>query len=315
MVVRIKEYIKFYLMKMKVNCLDLKFLGLNEVIPVYWIPHKDGIVLIESGPGSTLTALENGLKVNGYSLEAITDVFVTHIHLDHAGSSGALARHGARIHVHPNGAPHLIDPEKLITSATRIYGKDMDRLWGDFLSVPEDKLSILEDGQEISINTLNFKALYTPGHSNHHISYLYEDICFTGDVGGSRLPGKNYISLPMPPPEFQLETWHETVDKLRKIGFRTIAPTHFGFFDDVPYHLDCLDRKLDEIDAWLVKTMSSNPDSEEFYHLFEEWTLKQYVEFNLSVDEQKIYESVNPTWMSPAGLQRYWKKFRTHENN
>src|SRR5688572_8379493 len=125
-----------------VSILDLNFKGIPGAIASYLIPHREGVVLVEAGPGSTTDRLQARLGEEGYQLSDVTDVLLTHIHLDHAGAAGWLAGHGARIHVHPNGAGHLINPEKLITSATRIYGDSMDTLWGAFLPVPEERLSI-----------------------------------------------------------------------------------------------------------------------------------------------------------------------------
>ena len=153
--------------------LDLNFQGMPGVIAAYLIPHAHGAILIESGPGSTIPTLVKTLAQHGISPNDITDVLLTHIHLDHAGASGWLAWQGARIHVHEVGAPHMIDPEKLLSSAKRIYQENMDRLWGEFLPVPEDKLQILQGNNNIEIEGLVFKALDTPGHAYHHMSYLF----------------------------------------------------------------------------------------------------------------------------------------------
>ena len=124
-----------------IDTLDLNFCGFAGAIAAYLISHAHGAVLVECGPGSTVAALWKR-RCSGMGLKTgdITDVLLTHIHLDHAGAAGWLARQGARIHVHPVGAPHLINPEKLLASASRIYGDSMQTLWGDFLPVPEDHL-------------------------------------------------------------------------------------------------------------------------------------------------------------------------------
>ena len=141
---------------------------------------------------------------SGFSLKDVTHVFLTHIHLDHAGAAGYLANQGAQIFVHPLGAPHMLNPEKLINSATRIYGELMDTLWGQFLAVPADKLTVLQDGDEVAIGKLRLTALDTPGHAEHHFAYVLDDICFSGDVGAVRKlvrikvskPGKRSASHP-----------------------------------------------------------------------------------------------------------------------
>ena len=174
----------------------------------------------------------------------MTHVLLTHIHLDHAGAAGWLAEQGAEIYVHPIGAPHLLNPEKLIASATRIYTDRMQTLWGEILPVPENKLKIVEDGELINIGGLKFLPINTPGHAEHHYTYLFEETLFCGDVGGVRIPGYSYLRVPMPPPELHLERWHESIARLRKEKISHIAPTHFGIFDDPAWQFDEVEKGL-----------------------------------------------------------------------
>jgi glyoxylase-like metal-dependent hydrolase (beta-lactamase superfamily II) len=217
--------------KHNLHTLDLNYQGIPNAIASYLIPHDRGVVLIESGPGSTLPGLEEGLAKFGFAFADVTDVLLTHIHLDHAGAAGWLARQGARVHVHEVGSAHMLNPERLLASASRIYGEMMDMLWGEFLAVPKDKLNILQDGDQIEIEGLVFEAIETPGHAYHHMSYIFEDVCFSGDVGGIRLPGPPFLRLPTPPPEFHIESWRQSIAKLKAADFSFIAPTHFGIYD------------------------------------------------------------------------------------
>src|SRR5512138_855367 len=208
--------------KTGVLTLDLNFQGRPYAIASYLIRSGDGVVLIESGPGSTLAALQAALAKEGLSPRDITHVLLTHIHLDHAGAAGWWAQQGAKIYVHPVGAPHMIHPEKLLASAARIYGDRMQTLWGDFLPVPENQLIIANDRETIEIGDLRFTPINTPGHAEHHYAYLFEDICFSGDVGGVRIPGYQYLRVPMPPPELNIERWHESIARLQKEKFKII---------------------------------------------------------------------------------------------
>jgi len=266
--------------------------------------------LFECGPGSTLPALQAALAELGYSPADVTHVFLSHIHLDHAGTAGWLARQGADVYVHPVGAPHLLNPEKLLASATRIYGDKMDTLWGEFLSVPEDRLKLAEDGQEIAIANLRIIPVSTLGHAEHHNVYLFEDLCFTGDVGGVRIPGFPYLRVPMPPPELHLERWRETVGKLQKLGFKRIAPTHFGIFDDPEWQLAQVLEGLDGAERWLEEAMPAEPPVEELRQLFTDRMEDQGREMGLSEEVIESYRLANPLGMSADGLQRYWKKYR-----
>jgi glyoxylase-like metal-dependent hydrolase (beta-lactamase superfamily II) len=291
--------------------LDLNFQGKTQTIASYLIRHSTGIVLIESGPGSSIKGLEAGLALNKLSVSDVTHVLLTHIHLDHAGAAGWLARKGAQIYVHPVGAPHMLNPDKLLASATRIYGDQMERLWGEFLPVPENRLNIPKDEEEIVIGGLRFTAIDTPGHANHHYSYLFEDICFSGDIGGVRIPGFQYLRLPMPPPELNFGKWRDSIARLKKVNFKKIAPTHFGIFDDPEWQLKVVEKDLDEAERWLEKMMPARPEIELFRQQFTDWMNEQGLQQGLSKDVVRAYELANPPGMSADGLQRYWNKYRT----
>ncbi len=295
----------------RILTIDLNFQNKTGAIASYLIRHNDGTVLIESGPGSTLPALEAALAKEDLTPRNITHVLLTHIHLDHAGAAGWLSRQGAEIYVHPKGAPHLLNPEKLIASATRIYGDRMNQLWGEFLPVEPDRLKIPNDAEEIVIGKLRFVALDTPGHAEHHYSYLFEDVCFSGDVGGVRIPGYPYLRAPMPPPELHFGRWHESISRLRKEKFSRIAPTHFGIFDDAEWQLNELDKNLIAIEKWLAEIMPAGPSIEELRAKFEKWMSEQACEQGLSEDVILAYALSNPIGMSADGMMRYWMKFRS----
>jgi len=296
----------------RVITLDLNFQGRPYAIASYLIRPAggDGVVLVESGPGSTRAALEAGLAKEGLSPRDVTHVLLTHIHLDHAGAAGWLARQGAQIYVHPVGAPHMLDPEKLIASATRIYGDRMESLWGEFLPVPEDQLNVPQDTEEIVIGNLRFVPINTPGHAEHHYAYLFEDICFSGDVGGVRIPGYQYLRIPMVPPELHLERWHESMQRLRKEEFARIAPTHFGIYDDPQWQLREVEKALDDAAHWMEEVMTADPSIEELRQLFTERTLADNEKLALSEEVVHAYQLANPPGMSADGLMRYWKKVR-----
>jgi glyoxylase-like metal-dependent hydrolase (beta-lactamase superfamily II) len=267
--------------------------------------------LIESGPGSTQDALQSRLADHGFYPSDVTDVFLTHIHLDHAGAAGWLARQGARIHVHSAGAPHLLDPEKLLSSATRIYGEMMGPLWGQFLPVPEERLSVVWDGQVVSIGGISLQAIETPGHADHHFVYLFDSVCFTGDIGGVRPAGACSLRLPLVPPEFNLEKWRTSLARLRYLKCNTIAPTHFGLFDDPVWHLQAIERELDMIEEWISATLPACAGLDEVSASFMEWTRQRYETEGTRAPMVEFFEAANPSWMSPAGIYRYWRKHRS----
>jgi len=301
---------------LQIHTLDLNFQNCRGAIASYLIPYPDGLILIESGPGSTQKELENNLENLGYQLGQVTHVFLTHIHLDHAGAAGWLARtSGAQVFVHPRGAPHLVDPSRLLASAARIYQERMQSLWGDFEPVPTAQLVILEDGQEIEVGPYTMRALDTPGHANHHLAYLLDTICFSGDVGGVRIQaeGKRHLRVPMPPPEFHPPRWRESLAKLKRERITRIAPTHFGFFDDVDWHLDEILAELDAVEDWMEKIMPRGLELEELRAEFLNWVKSRAAQLDLSGQAQDAFEKANPSGMSADGIYRYWHKYIQQE--
>jgi glyoxylase-like metal-dependent hydrolase (beta-lactamase superfamily II) len=297
----------------KIHIIDLNFQQMEHAIAAYLIPHRRGAMLVECGPGSTKQGLLAGIRSHGFTISDITDLFVTHIHLDHAGASGWLARKGVRVHVHPVGAPHLIDPRKLLSSASRIYGDAMETLWGEVLSVPADRLHILKADENIEVEGLVFRPLDTPGHASHHYAYLFEDVCFSGDIGGIRMPGVRHLRLPMPPPEFHPESWRQSLVKLNKETFDYLIPTHFGIYTDPAWHLRALEKALDEVEAWMETILPLDLPLEDLNKEFLRWTRERSLGEGVSEEILDVYEAANPSWMSSQGIQRYWEKFHLGE--
>jgi glyoxylase-like metal-dependent hydrolase (beta-lactamase superfamily II) len=294
-----------------IHTIDLNFQDVPDAMGVHAILHRHGAVLIDCGPGSTLDQLQAALHRLDLTPRDVTDVLLTHIHFDHAGAAGWWSQQGAQIHVHEIGAPHLTAPEKLLASATRIYGEMMDQLWGEFLAVPADRLHILRGNEPIDIEGLRFVALDTPGHADHHMAYLFEDVCFSGDVGGVRVKPDQYLRLPMPPPEFHIEKWRASIKKLREAKFKRIAPTHFGIYDDAEWQLGAIEQELDQVEAWLERTMPADPPFEELQTQFVAWMTSRDTAYNFAEERLAANDISNPLFMSVMGLQRYWKKYRS----
>ncbi|PSQ97384.1 MAG: MBL fold metallo-hydrolase [Bacteroidetes bacterium SW_9_63_38] len=298
----------------RVHTLDLHFQNRPHTIASYLLPHANGAALIETGPGSTTDALHAQLAEHDLTPGDITEVFVTHIHLDHAGAAGWLAtEHGATVYVHHVGASHLADPARLLNSAERIYGDDMDRLWGETLPVPEDQIISLHDGARVNVGDRTVVALDTPGHASHHLAYIVDDICFTGDVAGVRLPGETYVEVPLVPPELRLDHWRDSLATLRTAlperDVTHLAPTHFGLFDDVTAHLDRLEAGLDAADQWVHHTLPTLVDDEDqLRDAAVEWMHEHAHSQGVDEDTWALYELADPSWMAALGLRRYWKE-------
>lgn len=294
----------------EIQVLDLNFLGGEHRIASYMIRHGDGVALIETGPGTVTGGIGRALAEHGLRPEDVTEVLVSHIHLDHAGASGWFAQKGAHIYVHANGAPHLMDPGNLMASAGRIYGDDMDRLWGEFIPVPEESITVLEDDQELVLGGVPIRVMDTPGHAEHHFAYWVDDVCFTGDVGGVRMPGSDVVVPPMPPPEFLPERWRASLERIEAARPSVLCPTHFGPYRDIDHHLNALREGLDAAEEWAERVMPEDPPVEELKARYTDWLRERVMAEGLSEADWENHEAINPSWMSALGLRRYWRKYR-----
>jgi glyoxylase-like metal-dependent hydrolase (beta-lactamase superfamily II) len=293
---------------MRIETLDLDFGQTPETIASFLVFGPEGPVLIETGPASTLPNLLARLEEHGVAPGDVQHVLVTHIHLDHAGAAGWWAQQGATVYVHPNGARHLIDPSKLLTSAERIYKDRMAELWGQTLPAPAERVVAVEGDSTIEAAGLSFIALDTPGHARHHHVYRLGDVAFTGDAAGVRLGERHWIDLPAPPPEFDLEAWKTTLDRLRRENLDVIYRTHFGPTTDVSAQLDRFESHLDEGAALVRDLMAEGLDRDSMIERYNEtmWTLASQD----GVDDEVAlaYELANPRFISVDGIARYWRK-------
>ena len=299
---------------MKVETIDLNFLGTEQVIASFLLLGEGSAAIVETGPTSCLEHLKGGLKTSGVSPEDVREVLLTHIHLDHAGASGHLAEilPNATFYVHELGYPHLADPSKLVKSATRIYGERMDELWGEARPVPEGRIVVLGDGDEVEAAGGRLVAHDTPGHAYHHLAYLEPDSgsLFAGDVAGIRLPGQSYVRPPTPPPEIDVEAWVRSIGVMRKISPRTLHPTHFGHYDDVDRHLSELEQRLQD---WLLFVEERADEGASQVEISEELRIKGDAEMlaeGAAPEESEHYDLAGNYEMLTAGILRYVEKRR-----
>jgi glyoxylase-like metal-dependent hydrolase (beta-lactamase superfamily II) len=268
--------------------IDLLHLGRARVIGAWRV----GEVIVDPGPSSCLENLLPLLERQPPRVLALT-----HIHLDHAGASGSLLRSfpDVEVWVHERGAPHLIDPSRLLESAARLYGSDMDRLWGEVLPVPAERITVLTGGESLG----SFHVGYTPGHASHHVSYLHEPTgrAFTGDVTGVRI-GDGVVLAPTPPPDVDLEAWRTSLDLIESWNPRSIAATHFGAYGDVAAHLADLREQLGR-----AEEMASELDEAAFAS-----AVRARVGSSTRAETAAAYEQAMPPEQSYQGLARYLRR-------
>jgi glyoxylase-like metal-dependent hydrolase (beta-lactamase superfamily II) len=269
--------------------IDVMHLGRARVICAYEV---DGLI-VDPGPTSALDTL----------LEALGDqepraLLLTHIHLDHAGASGSLVRRfpQLKVYVHERGAPHLVDPSRLLKSAKQLYKEDMDRLWGEMVPVPEENIQVLSGGETIE----GFRVEYTPGHASHHVSYLHEDTgdAYVGDTAGVRIPPNEYVMSPTPPPDIDVEKWNASLDIIEGWQPQRLRLTHFGGYDNVDEHVTQLRGRLA---AW--GEVAKTADMDRFIQVMR-------AELSASIEEGSLecYFSAAPPDQMYLGLERYWSK-------
>lgn len=290
-----------------IHILDLKFLGLNHAIAAFLVETSEGPVLVETGPHSVHPNLEKEVERCGFKLSDIKHVFITHIHFDHAGGAWALAQQGATIYLHPFGKRHLGEPSKLYASAKRIYQDKMETLWGKMEAIDEDKLRTVEHGESITIGDTTFTAQHTPGHAVHHIAWQVGENLFAGDVAGVKI-AKGIVVPPCPPPDINIEDWVTSINLIRKINVKALYLTHFNKITNVEEHLDELEKMLWDWANWMKPYFENGTDQKEIVPQFMEYTKQQLLNHGLTEAEVEQYEAANPSWMSVAGLMRYWKK-------
>ncbi|UBV43852.1 MBL fold metallo-hydrolase [Deinococcus taeanensis] len=291
-----------------VHTLDLNFQGTPGVIAVSVFDTGDGLAVVDPGPGSTLATLKAGLNALGAGLADVRHVLLTHIHFDHAGAAGTLLTQvpAARAYVHERGAAHLTRPERLVASATQIYGDQMDRLWGAMTPVAPDRLLPLSGGETLRLGNRDVQVHYTPGHAVHHVSYHAGDDLFLGDVGGIRLDADQTPRAPTPPPDINLSAWRDSLDRLEQLPARTLHLTHFGAYPNTPAHWAGL-RTTMTVDAQRILTgLDAGQDPEALTAAFTGDLMR-----DLHAEHPDLparYEFACPPWMSVQGLIRYWRR-------
>jgi len=291
---------------------DLTFLGRAEIIATAILHGPAGVALIDPGPTTTLPTLTTALSRKGILFEDVRQILLTHIHLDHAGATGSILEKYPHIEVavHERGAPHLVDPSKLLSSAGRIYGQDMDRLWGDVKPAPGERLKVLEGGETLTVAGREVKVAYTPGHASHHVSFLdvASRVAFVGDTAGIRRGAGTYVMPATPPPDIDIEAWHDSEKKILAWDPDTLFLTHFGPYQGVRQHMQGMFGNMAEWSR-IVRRLLADAS------LTDEDRQKRFTEEALLDMKRRVGEGdatdyttaggLNYSWQ---GLARYWRK-------
>jgi glyoxylase-like metal-dependent hydrolase (beta-lactamase superfamily II) len=292
-----------------IEFIDLNFRGSDRVIATAVLVGPDGVTLVDPGPTSCLPALEAGLGRHGLTLRDVRALLVTHIHLDHAGAVGTIVERvpAIRVHVHERGAPHMVDPAKLLASATRLYGDQMDTLWGAFLPVPAANLNVLQGGEGIAAAGTTLRVAYTPGHAKHHVSFLDETTgaAYVGDTGGIRVTG-DYLLAPTPPPDIDLAAWSHSLTAIASWQPVSLFLTHFGEVTSAKAHLARFRETLVAQAEAVRRSLAAGTTDEERTAVFVE-QMRRDVRQVLPEHEARAMELAAPFDQLWQGLARYWR--------
>jgi glyoxylase-like metal-dependent hydrolase (beta-lactamase superfamily II) len=291
--------------------LDLVWAGHPRSIASALLRSEGFNALVDPGPGSTLGTLREQLARHGLHISDLDAILLTHIHLDHAGATGSLVQENPRLRVfvHSRGATHMADPSKLLGSASRLYGEEMQRLYGEFLAVPQANLHVLDGGEVLALGSRQLQVHYTPGHASHHVTYFdaAESIAFVGDTTGISIEGHSFVLPATPPPDISLELWDASLDAIAGLYPQRLFLTHFSFANDPERHIHTFREILHRWSDLVGKLLAASSDETEAMRAFAREVGRDAAQ-SLTPDEISHYLFNGALHFSWQGLARYHRK-------
>ena len=286
-------------------CIDLEHLGLDGAICCYLLD-ADEPTIVDPGPTTTLERLVDELSGRGVGSTDLRHVVLTHVHLDHAGATGHLVElfPNATVHVHEDGASHLVDPERLVASTRRTFGELHDRLWGEVTPVSADRIRAWRVGEPGPWAGL--RPIPTPGHIAHHLAYLDErdGTLFAGDAMGIVLMDAP-SHTPTPPPAVDLRAWARTLEEIGTIGPERFGATHFGLDEDVESRTLQLAGRLDALEARVRVALEADDESDA--ERFDAEVRAELAPF-MGEERVNVYFDMFPATIDWAGVAFYLKR-------
>ena len=297
-----------------ITTLDDLWMGRPRSIAVGLLESDGHHAIVDPGPGSTLDTLHQQLRARGLGVGDLDAMLLTHIHLDHAGATGALVRENPRlaVYVHKNGAPHVIDPSKLLASAQRLWPNELQRLFGEALPVPAENLRILEGGEDLKLGSRKVEVVYTPGHASHHVSYFdkTEGVAFVGDTAGVRIEGNSFVMPATPPPDIDLGIWDTSFAAILERKPTRLFLTHFGYSDNPSEHILLFRERLHRWAALTAEILRRAASDSAAMDSFMSATYAEISE-HLPAGEAEHYVFSAGLNLSFLGLARYLRKRAT----
>jgi glyoxylase-like metal-dependent hydrolase (beta-lactamase superfamily II) len=297
-----------------ITTLDNNWMGHPRSIAAALLESDGHRAIVDPGPGSTLETLRQQLQAHGLAVRDLDAILLTHIHLDHAGASGALVRENPRlpVYVHKNGAPHMADPSKLLASAQRLWPNELQLLFGETLPVPAENLHILEGGETLTLGSRKLEVVYTPGHASHHVSYFdhKDGVAFVGDTTGVRIEGQSYVMPATPPPDIDLGIWNTSLAAILERKPSRLYLTHFGFSENPTEHILLFRERLHKWAALAEEIIRCSSSDSTAMDSFMSATRAEIAQ-HLPTGEVEHYVFSAGLNLSFLGLARYLRKRAT----
>lgn len=294
-----------------IDTLDTKWVGRPRSIAAALLLANGHRALVDPGPESTLGTLREQLGAHALSVADLDAILLTHVHLDHAGASGALVRENPRlaVYVHERGAQHMADPAKLLASAARLWPNDLQRLFGKTLAVPAENLRVLQGGETLRLGGRKVDVVYTPGHASHHVSYLddAQGVAFVGDTTGIRIENGPYILPATPPPDIDLSIWESSFAAILGRRPQRLFLTHFGYAEEPAAHIAEFRERLHRWAEVAADVLREAPDDAAAQQAFVSRSRAE-MEQRLGVEEAEHHAFTAGLDLSFLGLARYWRK-------
>ena len=292
--------------------IDTKMIGLDLVTSAYLL-RGDEPSLVETGPTTSSAEVTEGLERLGIGPADLAHVVVTHIHLDHAGGVGTLARRYPRatIWVHERGAPHMVDPTRLVSSTARVYGEETTRAYfGDVEPAPPERIRPVTDGDVIELGGRSLDVLYTPGHASHHVALVDSETggVFVGDALGIHLPDVGVLRPATPPPDIDVEVAVDSIERIRERARSVLYLSHYG---PVPEVDAMCDLSIVRVRGWadiVGDALRSSTDVDEIARLLEQRGTTDVLEDAGPGADMTRYDMLSSYRVNAAGLIRYWRK-------
>jgi glyoxylase-like metal-dependent hydrolase (beta-lactamase superfamily II) len=291
--------------------IDTNWMGRSRSIAAILLESDGHRAMIDPGPASTLPALRQHLDSRGIGVAGLNAILLTHIHLDHAGATGALIKENPNleVYVHKAGMLHMADPQKLLASAERLWPGELGHLFGETLPVPFGNLRMLKGRETLSLGSRNLEVVYTPGHASHHVSYFdsSDGTAFVGDTTGFHIEGDPLVVPLAPPPDIDLEIWSASLDAIAARAPSRLFLTHFGYSNDPAAHIAEYRKNLQRWAALAREILRSTPDPQAALEKFVADAGAE-IRQRLSSAEAEHYIfncGLNLTWL---GVSRYHRK-------